>query len=242
MALATYLRLYWSGNNSINIVSANSTTDVFVVAGDKSRNFIAGTPFTGTGTHTGSYTSLGATYSAATGNTTISVAAVGSTTGATGTLVEHARFIEFEWAKLLVTWSNPGVTKRDRLGIAHRIRPTGSTSKQRFAIGAILRPSTFDALIKSNDGRTLPEVIYDEAIELDTQFTIFHYEVNYQGGDVTTKRAYRGYLEVQDNFELLGSLSHDGSDPAIELVFTITGDGEFTQLGDLTSYSARTRP
>jgi len=70
-----------------SIVSANSTTDVFVVADDKTTIFTPGRAFgvNGTSANDGTYFTVSSTYNA--GQTTIQVASVSVTQGATGIII-----------------------------------------------------------------------------------------------------------------------------------------------------------
>lgn len=90
------------------IVSANSGTDVFVVAGNHAERFASGLSFRANGTGTtpsndATYTSTGATYDPDTNQTTISVAAVPATQGAAGYLFGNVPFLLQE---MVLTFSN----------------------------------------------------------------------------------------------------------------------------------------
>lgn len=249
MAAEDYIRVYWSGSSTaINIVSANAGTDVFVVAGDKSRLFMVGTVFLAAGTTAGaddgSYTSTGATYDEATGNTTITVAAVPSTQGAAGTLVISNVFVEFggaEYARLVPRWSNPAVTDDDRWDVAHRLQPVDSVKQQRYCKGVmlIIEPEDIDKL--DTAGTTWWEQLYALSVKLDTQFIIFQTETIVRGSsERTIKRYFKGY--IRDMEDLLATLADVGSPARVEIPFDVIDDGVFTVFANTASAAPRTRP
>ena len=246
MAVQGYTRVYYAGTSlTVNIVSANSGTDVFVVSGDYSRWFMVGTVFaaaaTTAGADDGSYTSLGATYNALTNQTTISVTAVPSTQGAAGHLALSNIFIEFKWARVIPKWSNPAVTDEDRWGVVHRFEPIDSAKQQRYCNELTLAVDPLDIDKRDTAGVTWWEQLYILGVKASTEFTIFQYETNTRdSSEYTISRGFKG--RIKDMADLLANLQDDGQVGRADVVFDITSDGEFTTFANVASLNPRTRP
>lgn len=246
MAVQGYIRLYYAGSSqTVNIVSANSGTDVFVVSGDYSRWFMTGTVFLAAGTtgglDNGSYTSIGATYNALTNQTTISVAAVPSTQGAAGTLALSNIFIEFKWARFIPRWSNPAVAEKDRWDVQHRFEPVDSAKIQRHCNDGVLAVDPLDIDLRDSAGTTWWEQLYNLGVLASTEFQIFQYETNVRdASEYTISRAFKG--RIRDMNDLLASLQDDGQVGRADVPFDITADGTFTIFANVASASYRTRP
>lgn len=246
MAIGGHVRLYWVGTSEDYDIQAASNGDAtFTINGDYERDFIAGTPFavTNTASNNASYTSLGAVYYPASGQTIITVAAVPADQGVAGEITMNQCFVEFEFARWHAKFSKPALMDTDLYGIATRYEPVDSTKKQKFAISGVLVVDDVDMTLRSNAASrpTFWEILDSLAKLASTTFYIFHQETNQRGGsEFTIKRQYTGYIDDIDS--LLDSLGSDEGARKYSIPFNLTADGTFTQLGSLASLSNRTRP
>lgn len=243
MAVQSRVRLYWSGNSqSYAIVSADDSDNIFVISGDRTREFLSGTPFTvsGTASNDGSYTSTGATYSIVTGKTTITVSNVAADQGASGNIV-ISKFVEWEFFEgLQVTFSNPAREEVDAYGVVHRMAPVDATKLKRFVTGVNLALEQAELTKRTTTGNTFYEDLYTLAVDGDTEFIVFHYEVGQRDGtEFTIKRYYLGQVRGLDGLQdMLSGLADAGT---VNLALTISSDGTFSSFGDKTSITARAR-
>lgn len=244
MSVQSYLRFYWSGNSqNYAVQAASASADTFTFSGNKEREFLSGTPFTvsGTASNDGGYTSTGATYSRTSNQTTVTVAAVPANQGVSGNAV-ISKFVEFEWFEgWQVKFNNPAMKDADRYGIVHRLMPVASAAVKRYAINAVLNLEKLELDRRTTTGNTFYEDLYTLAVDGDTQFIIFQYEVGSRdGSEFTIKRYYLGYIDDVDGLQdMLSGLGEIGS---VSIPFVITADGTFSTFGDKTSVTGRTRP
>lgn len=216
------------------LVSTSAADDSFTVYGDFERACAEGTLIELTGVNAGMYTCRTAVYDGTNTVVTVEEDIATDTTGA-GELVQGQVFFEFRWASLLPVPTDKGVIrKKDRLGKTHIIRPT--TVGEIDTLTLDIHPG--DALLRSNEGKTLREDLKDFAIDSDIEWTLFAREISFQqGSDYIEDQAYLVRLHLADNPEILRTLQKGQNDPDIQvrLQFTVIATGTF---GDFTAMSS----
>ncbi len=249
----SYVRLLWSQNVDFACLSAVASTKKFTIAGDKRRHFIVGTPFTKTGTGSGSFVVDAVTYDGTNTIITVSESVTDSTNN--GLLRLAYNFLEWtngggSWAWCYPSWSNPRAREVDRYGNVHILVPPGTAShyyqQQGYATAAHIMVAGQMALALAADGTGFPQIAYERLVGVgdgkgSTLFYILHEEtLLLNGSDWTRRLCYQGYCSNPS--EILGSLRTAEKRNNWDLAFDITGDGTFSALGDLAGASWRSKP